>query len=197
MSQQDLINLILKQTQALGCGVAVWDEADSMAGFLVRMDGKVVGLGDYQSVGNNEESTLDKLDKHELGRIASDLQHWASFDQEHRLSLAHMNFIQGQALQETGDFHYMGPTPPHMFNTDISLLNDVSYRDGTGMVHTLAQGGQFKAMHVQNTGCRVQVGGVDYRDEQFYIQDPNGSKNHCVRVPFDAVGPVPRQRMKM
>lgn len=137
---ETLIASILAELVQIGPGGALWGEADGDAGYLVRPDGAVLGIGDYQAV--DKEGTLQELDRGELGRILGDLVPWSQLeDEEERLfSAAHVAWLQGGAYHEGPLLTFAGAYNSASFNTPMQLSQDIEWRGQDHMFHQLPAG---------------------------------------------------------
>ena len=77
--EQDLAQIT---SEASPVALALWPEADSMAGYLVHRDGRMVPVGDYQHgfsslremAGEGLDEEAARASRHELGTIAGSLE---------------------------------------------------------------------------------------------------------------------------
>lgn len=85
-----LLQIVSQETQQNGACVALWSEADANAGYAVRADGQVMGMGEYQYLEAGQVGTLDDVARRDLGMVAGCMvpwqraeieQHWA-FDED-------------------------------------------------------------------------------------------------------------------
>lgn len=73
--------------------VALWQEADGTGGYLLRMDGAMMGIGDYQygfthldDLGAPHSDEVARYARQEAGRL---IGHLEEFDEEHRNTVRH------------------------------------------------------------------------------------------------------------
>ena len=73
----DLIELIMKEAK-ISPIIGVWNEADGIVGFMVRQDGRYLGIEDF----SEKDGELENLDVKVLGKLASEFEYIKNFEFE-------------------------------------------------------------------------------------------------------------------
>lgn len=105
-----LVNAIRQQLESEtehGLFLALWGEADSDGGYLLRSDGTMLPVGDYQHGFTHLDQLLTSSDeeqaasaRHEAGRIASDMEEITSDDLDELMERFPLAFGADSALVE-------------------------------------------------------------------------------------------------
>ena len=94
-----LIEIIGQLVAEHGPMVGHWERADGMAGYVVRQDLRVRGVGDYQSIEVDEEGSLSDLPREELGFLLGSMETMTDFPLESLDSIKAQESLQAWVNQ--------------------------------------------------------------------------------------------------
>ena len=183
-TRERLIEMVLEAVQTQGPSGALWAEADGDSGHLVRADGQLLPLGDYQEDGDR----LQDLSKPELARLLGHLTPWnvLETEAERRLSAAQVAWLtEGGDYTPGPELYYSGFKDEASYPTTVRLTQDAVYRDEDGALHTVP------------AGTTLAARGPHGDDPNVAVQDPLKARGMSLLLPpawFDAVDLKPTGR---
>lgn len=151
---QEVVGTIREYTREHAGAYSQWQEADGMVEYMIRPDGKVLGLEDYQEIGVGEAS-LEDLSRRELGKILSGLEPWKQADQdreEEPCPLAAVEWMHGAAYTPGTQVVFSGMDAAD-YRTPVCLAKQLKWREHGGSIKTLPKGARLNAHVTDDEAC--------------------------------------------
>lgn len=144
ISPQKIIStLILTELEEVGPMGAQWSEMDSYAGYLIRQDGKMHGIGEYQADSND----LKHCSRSELGSIWGNLVAWQSLEKRFAVPFSHsiVQWLLGHTDKVLPGAYlvYFGDYSTYNFNIECDIIKDIIWRGQDSTQHILHKGGKI------------------------------------------------------
>lgn len=178
-----LLNLLKEQLLTDGALVAMWGEADGNAGYLIRPDGGVLGLGDYQE----SIASIGKMSVSMLGNCVTHCQPYLEFEKESgdTLSLKQIHWLNGINVP-TAEVSFVGDMK---YPLRATVTKEIEYRDLDKGIKKLKVGDQMQAYNCEHLFATAITVGSPVpkfpKDAKVWLEHP--SKGYAVLLPLEYI----------